>query len=155
MVEHKGVTHLSAEGLQQLKDELIYRSKTLRQQISQKISDAKELGDLSENFEYHDAKEQQGQNEMRIATLQHMIATAQIVEAKVGGSINLGSRFTVKVGTLERNFELVGESEANPMEGKISNVSPLGAAFIGKHVGDTVDVTVPSGTVTYEVIKIA
>lgn len=153
-MDHKGVTYLSAEGLQQLKEELEYRVKTLRGTISQKISDAKELGDLSENFEYHDAKEQQGQNEMRIVTLQHMISTAQIVESKVGGTIALGSKFTVKTGSMEKSFELVGENEANPMAGKISNVSPLGAAFIGKGVGDKAEVTVPSGKMTYEITKI-
>ncbi|MBI1908028.1 transcription elongation factor GreA [Candidatus Uhrbacteria bacterium] len=154
-MDHKSVTHISAEGLQMLKDELAHRMKVLRPLIAQKIGDAKELGDISENFEYHDAKEQQGQNEMRIVTLQHMIATAQIVESKAGGTIGLGSKFTVKTGATERNFELVGENEANPMEGKISNVSPLGAAFVGKGVGDKVEVTVPSGTMTYEVVAIA
>lgn len=154
-MDHKSVTHISAEGLEQLKEELQHRIKVLRPLIAQKIGDAKELGDISENFEYHDAKEQQGQNEMRIVTLMHMISTAQIVESKVGGAIGLGSKFTVKAGGTERQFELVGENEANPMQGKISNVSPLGAAFVGKGVGDKVDVTVPSGTITYEVIAIA
>lgn len=153
-VRMNNVTYLSAEGLQQLKDELEYRIRTVRGEIAQKISDAKELGDLSENFEYHDAKEQQGQNEMRVVDLQHMISTAVIVESKVGGSIGLGSSFTVKVSGMEKRFEVVGENEANPMVGKISNVSPLGAAFIGKGVGDKVDVTVPSGVMTYEILAI-
>lgn len=154
-MDHKSITHISAEGLEGLKQELQHRIKVLRPQIAQKIGDAKELGDISENFEYHDAKEQQGQNEMRIVTIMHMISTAQIVENKVGGSIALGSKFTVKAGTAERQFELVGENEANPMQGKISNVSPLGSAFVGKGVGDKVDINVPSGTITYEVTAIA
>lgn len=155
MTEHKNITHVSAEGLEQLKEELVHRVKKLRGEIAAKISDAKELGDISENFEYHDAKEQQAQNEMRIVTLQHMIATASIVENKIGGSINLGSKFTVKAGGTERSFEMVGENEANPMAGKISNVSPLGKAFIGKSVGDKVEVTVPSGVVAYDILSIA
>lgn len=148
------ITYLSAEALQTLKDELAYRQKDKRQEIAQKISDAKELGDLSENFEYHDAKEQQGFNEVRIAQLQHMLSTAVVVDAKVGGKVDLGSKFTVKTGSVEKTFEMVGESEANPLVGKISNVSPLGAAFIGKAIGDKVDVTVPSGVMTYEVLRI-
>lgn len=155
MTEHKSITHISAEGLEKLKEELTYRVKTVRGEIAAKISDAKELGDLSENFEYHDAKEQQAQNEMRIVTLQHMISTASIVESKIGGTINLGSQFTVRAGGVERSFEMVGENEANPMAGKISDASPLGKAFIGKSVGDHVDVTVPSGVVTYEILRIA
>lgn len=148
------VTYITADGLEQLKDELVNRIKITRPIIAGKISDAKELGDISENFEYHDAKEQQAQNEMRIVTLQHMISTAVIVESKVGGSINLGSKFTVRVNGTERQFEVVGENEANPVEGRVSNVSPLGAAFIGKGVGDKVDVKVPSGTMSYEVVAI-
>lgn len=148
------VTYISADGLEKLKEELVHRVRVLRGEISQKISDAKELGDISENFEYHDAKEQQGQNEMRIVDLQHMISTAVVVENKVGGTIGLGSTFTVNIGGAERVFVLVGENEANPLQGKISNVSPLGAAFIGKSIGDKVDVTVPSGVVTYEVMRI-
>lgn len=148
------VTYISAEGLQQLKDELEFRMKTHRQKIAQMISDAKELGDLSENFEYHDAKEQQGMNEVRIAQIQHMLSNAVIVDAKVGGTVGLGTRFTVKAGTLEKTFEVVGENEADPLAGKISNVSPLGKAFLGKSVGDKADVTVPSGVMTYEILKI-
>lgn len=154
MTEHKSVTHISAEGLEKLKEELVHRIKTLRAEIASKISDAKELGDLSENFEYHDAKEQQAQNEMRIVNLQHMISTAQIVESKSGGSIGLGSKFKVKAGGMERAFEMVGENEADPMSGKISDASPLGKAFNGKGIGDKVDVTVPSGIVTYEILSI-
>lgn len=148
------ITYLSADAVRQLKDELVYRQKTKRQEIALKIGDAKELGDLSENFEYHDAKEQQGMNEVRISQIQHMLSTAVVVDAKVGGTVGLGSKFTVKSDSGEKTFEVVGENEANPLTGKISNVSPLGAAFVGKSVGDKAEVTVPSGTMTYEILKI-
>lgn len=151
---NSNITYISAEALVEMKGELVHRIKVLRPLIAQKISDAKELGDISENFEYHDAKEQQAQNEVRIVNIQHMISTASIVEDKAGGTINLGSKFTVKAGSLEREFQLVGENEANPLAGKISNVSPLGAAFVGKATGDKVAVNVPSGVITYEVIAI-
>ncbi len=148
------VTYISADGLEQLKVELVHRMKTQRQKIAQMISDAKELGDISENFEYHDAKEQQGFNEVRISQIQHMLSNAVIVDAKVGGTVGLGTRFTVKAGNVEKTLEVVGENEANPLAGKISHVSPLGKAFLGKTVGDKADVTVPSGVMTYEIIKI-
>lgn len=148
------VTYISAEALAELKVELEHRMKVQRHKIAQMISDAKELGDISENFEYHDAKEQQGMNEVRISQIQHMLSTAVVVDAKIGGTVGLGSKFTVKSGNMERSFEVVGENEANPLAGKISNVSPLGKAFIGKSVGDKADVTVPSGVMTYEILKI-
>ncbi|MCR4312196.1 MAG: transcription elongation factor GreA, partial [Candidatus Uhrbacteria bacterium] len=145
-------TYISASGLQQLKDELINRTKVLRMEIAQKICDAKEMGDLSENFAYHEAKEQQAQNETRISILQDMIVNAVVVEEKHGGAIGLGSTFTVTSPTGERQYEIVGENEADPMAGKISNVSPLGSAFMGKGTGDSVDVTVPSGVITYKIV---
>lgn len=148
------ITYISAAGLQSLKEELVHRQKELRAEIAQKIHDAKEMGDLSENFAYHEAKEQQAQNEMRIVALQEMIVNAVVVEEKRGGKIGLGSTFTAKSHTGERTFEIVGENEANPMGGKISNVSPLGAAFMGKGIGETVEVTVPSGKMTYEIIEV-
>ena len=148
------VTYLSAAGLQQLKDELVNRIKVQRAEIAQKIGDAKEMGDLSENFAYHEAKEQQAQNETRIAVLQDMIVNAVVVEERRGGKIGLGSSFTVKSPVGERKYEIVGENEADPMAGKISNVSPLGSAFMGKAIGETVDVTVPSGVITYEIIDV-
>lgn len=148
------ITYISADALRELKAELEDRMKVQRHKIAQMISDAKELGDISENFEYHDAKEQQGFNEVRISQIQHMLSTAVIVDAKTGGTVDLGSKFTVKTGTTEKTFEMVGENEANPLAGKISNVSPLGKAFIGKSVGDKADVTVPSGVMTYEILNI-
>lgn len=151
---NSNVTYISAEALADLKVELEHRMKVQRHKIAQMISDAKELGDISENFEYHDAKEQQGFNEVRISQIQHMLSTAVVVDAKVGGTVGLGSKFTVKSGGTEKSLEVVGENEANPLAGKISNVSPLGKAFIGKSVGDKADIVVPSGVMTYEIMKI-
>lgn len=148
------VTYISAAGLQQLKDELVNRVKVQRAEIAQKIGDAKEMGDLSENFAYHEAKEQQAQNETRIAILQDMIVNAVVVEEKRGGKIGLGSSFTVQSTMGERKYEIVGENEADPMTGKISNVSPLGSSFMGRGTGDRVDITVPSGIITYEIVEV-
>ena len=151
---NSNITYISADALAELKIELEHRMKVQRHKIAQMISDAKELGDISENFEYHDAKEQQGFNEVRISQIQHMLSTAVVVDAKVGGTVGLGTKFTVKSGGVEKSLEVVGENEANPLIGKISNVSPLGKAFMGKSVGDKADVAVPSGTMTYEILKI-
>ncbi|MFA5946782.1 MAG: transcription elongation factor GreA [Patescibacteria group bacterium] len=148
------VTYISASGLAEVTKELANRIKVIRPEIAQRISEAKEMGDLSENFAYHEAREQQGLNESRIIEITEMLSTAVVVEEKKGGSIGLGSSFKVKIGGQEKTYEIVGENEANPMEGKISNVSPLGSAFLGKGVGETVEAKVPSGTMTYEILSI-
>ena len=147
-------TYISALGLQKIIEERENRIKVLRPEIAQKISDAKEMGDLSENFAYHEAKEQQAQNEMRIVDIQEMVANAVVVEEKVGGKIGLGSTFIVDIGGKQKTYEIVGENEASPMDGKISNVSPLGSAFMGKSVGDTVNAEVPSGTIVYKIAEV-
>jgi transcription elongation factor GreA len=148
-------TYISADGLQKLKDELQHRLKVVRPEISSRIADAREMGDLSENFAYHDARDQQGVNESRINELEAMLRTAVVVQGEDGASaIRLGSTFTVQTPMGERQFTLVGESEAEPMAGKISNASPLGAAFLGRAKGDVVEVTVPSGAVQYTVLAI-
>lgn len=147
-------TYISASGLAEIKKELENRIKVVRPEIAQRISEAKEMGDLSENFAYHEARDQQGLNESRIIEITEMLSTAVVVEEKKGGSIGLGSSFKVKIGGVEKTYEIVGENEANPMEGKISNVSPLGNAFLGKAAGETVEAKVPSGTMTYEIISI-
>lgn len=148
------VTYTSAAGLQHMKDELENRIKVLRPDIAQKISDAKEMGDLSENFAYHEAKEQQAQNETRIVQLQEMIVNAVVVEGKSGGKIGLGSKFDAEVKGMKKSFEIVGENEADPMNGKISNVSPLGSAFMGSVAGDSVDIETPAGSVTYKILDV-
>jgi transcription elongation factor GreA len=148
------VTYTSASGLESMKEELQNRIKIQRPEIAQKISDAKEMGDLSENFAYHEAKEQQAQNEMRIVQLQEMIVNAVVVEEKRGGKIGLGSTFVAEVKGIKKTFEIVGENEADPMSGKISNVSPIGSAFMGASVGETVEIEVPSGTMTYKIIEV-
>ncbi len=150
----QGPTYLSAAALADIKQELQNRIKVLRPEIAQKISDAKEMGDLSENFAYHEAREQQAANEMRIIEIQDMLVNAEVVEEKKGGKIGLGSKFIATLGKDKKTFEIVGENEANPMEGKISHLSPLGSAFLGKSVNESVSVEVPSGTTVYEVLSI-
>lgn len=148
------ITYVSEEGLQKLQAELQNRKTVMRPEITARIGAAKELGDLSENFEYHVAKDDQALNESRIADLEEMIRNAKIVEKKSGGTIGLGSTFTVKISGAEKVFQMVGATEADPMAGKISNESPIGLAFLGKESGDSVSVQVPSGTVDYKIVSV-
>ncbi len=147
--------YLSQDALKAIHDELHERKTILRQQISEQIGSAKELGDLSENFEYHDAKDRQGQNETRIIELEDIIRNAVIVKTRQGESkINLGSKFKAQINGQEKLFEIVGATESNPIIGKISNESPLGNAFIGLCTGDVASVKTPAGDVEYKIISI-
>jgi len=148
-------TFVSSQGLEDLKKELEKRKKVLRPDIAQKISSAKELGDLSENFEYHEAKEQQGQNESRVMELEQMVREAVLVHQKTGDvTLSLGCTFTAEKNGEKKVFQLVGSSEASPFEGKISNESPMGQAFLGRAVGDVVEITTPGGIINYKIIEI-
>ncbi len=148
--------YVSTEGLEKLKEELNYRKTILRKEIAEKIGDAKELGDLSENFEYHDAKDQQGANESRIIELENLMHNLIIVDSQTGvDTIAVGSQFKTALadGTVKK-FEIVGASEADPINGKISNESPLGNKFLGLKVGEIAEIQTPGGTVTYKVVSI-
>ncbi|HBR80345.1 MAG: transcription elongation factor GreA [Candidatus Uhrbacteria bacterium GW2011_GWE2_45_35] len=148
-------TFVSTQGLEDLKNELENRKKVLRPEIAQKISSAKELGDLSENFEYHEAKDQQGQNESRVMELEDMLRNVVIVHSKTGDStISLGCTFVAEKDGTKKNFQMVGSSEANPLEGKISNESPIGQAFLGSAVNETVKITTPGGEIKYKILEI-
>jgi len=148
-------TYISAPGLEGLKEELIRRTKETRKQIAEKISAATELGDLSENFEYHEAKEQQGLNESRVAQLEAMISDCIIVKDSVGGdTIDFGTTFDVEINKIKKTFSMVGSSEADPIAGKISNESPIGLAFMGHKVNDVIELTIPSGTIIYKILSI-
>lgn len=148
-------TYVSAEGLQKMIEEMEMRKTTERRRIAECISAAKELGDLSENFEYQDAKEQQGSNEVRISELESMIKDSIVVEQQKGGdTITLGTTFVAESNGARKTFQLVGSNEANPIEGKISNESPIGLAFMGSHLGEEVSVSIPSGTILYKIVEI-
>ena len=147
--------YISQEGLDELKREHEQRTRQTRREISEIIASAKELGDLSENFEYQDAKEQQAVNESRILQLEEMINNAVIVESTTGNDqIILGCSFTANVNGKDKAFEMVGSSEADPIAGKISNESPLGMALIGHRVGELVHVATPNGMIEYKIIAI-
>ena len=123
-------TYLSPEALEQIKIELEHRKKIVRREISEKILHAKEMGDLSENFEYQTAKEEQSLNETRIIEIESMLHDVVLVKNSQGASsIALGTTFIVETEGKKKTYSLVGSNEANPLEGKISNESPIGIAF--------------------------
>ena len=150
------VNYISQEGLDKLKQELEERKNVLRKEISERIGVAKEQGDLSENFEYQDAKDQQAENERKIANLEEMVHRAVVVEQKTGeDTVSLGVSFHAEgPGGMVKEFEIVGPSETDPMSGKISNESPLGQAFLGKKVGEVAEIETASGSVTYKITEI-
>ncbi|OGI14097.1 MAG: hypothetical protein A3E38_02065 [Candidatus Moranbacteria bacterium RIFCSPHIGHO2_12_FULL_54_9] len=143
------------EGLKKLHAELEERKVTMRQAIADAIKEAKEQGDLSENAEYSEAKHQQNENETRIAELEGMLKDSVVAAKQKSSSVvGIGSILTVKMHGQEIHFEIVGSNEVDPAQGKISNESPLGQAFIGKGKGDKVEVAAPAGTVKYEILSI-
>lgn len=148
---------LTPEGKQKLEDELKWREGEERERITEAIKVARDFGDLSENSEYDDAKDEQAANENRISVLRQQLANCVVVEApKRGGRISIGHVVTVADAKgKEREFILVGTAEADPKSGKISNESPMGKALIDHKKGDEVSFISPSGkTLTYTILKV-
>jgi len=146
---------ISQEGYEKLKKELEFLTTGRRREIADRIEKAKELGDLSENAEYSEAKEAQTFNESRISELNALLKNLTIVENSTDKeAIGMGSKITVKINGSSREYTIVSFNEVDPVNGMISNESPLGRAFIGRKVGDKVVVSTPKGDVTYEVTKI-
>ncbi len=147
-------TILTTAGLDKLKAELIDLKENRRPAVIARIKEAVSHGDLSENSEYEDAKNEQGFIEGRIVELESMLEGAQIVSASSGSTVELGSTVTVTHDGKSSSFTIVGPAEADPVSGLISNESPLGASLLGSAIGDTVSVETPRGKTTYAIAKI-
>ncbi len=146
---------ITKEGLKKLQDELDERRGTIRQGIAAAIKEAKEQGDLSENAEYSEAKNQQNENESRIAELEMILKESRVVDGTTtDGSVGLGSAVEVEFSGRNMSFHIVSSNEADPTRFRISNESPLGRAFMGKQKGDEVEVTIPSGVAKYKILDI-
>ncbi|PJE59682.1 MAG: transcription elongation factor GreA [Candidatus Portnoybacteria bacterium CG10_big_fil_rev_8_21_14_0_10_44_7] len=147
--------YISKEGLQKLKIEL-GQLKQKRYEIAKKIEEAKALGDLAENNEYHEARETQAFNEGRIRELEEKIRDAQVIsgQGRKSSAVFIGSKIVVQNGGQQKEFLLVGSQEADPLTGKISNESPIGQAFLGKKAGDRVEVQTPGGRTVYKIISV-
>lgn len=156
MAEKKNL--MTYEGLKKLEDELQNLKVVRRKEVSQKIKEAREQGDLSENAEYDAAKDEQRDIEARIEEIEKILKNAEVADddSVKKGVINLGC--TIKVLDVEYDeeieFKLVGSTEAKSLENMISNESPLGKALIGKKTGDTVTVESPDGDMKYKVLKV-
>lgn len=148
-------TFLTTEGLKKIEGEL-EELKIKRREISARIQEAKELGDLSENAEYHEAKNEQAFAEGRIVELEAMLHHAKIIEKpSKRTSVQIGSTISVSTEVLgKQTYTIVGSNEANPKEGFISNESPLGRSFLGKKKGEIVAVHTPKGIVAYTISDI-
>lgn len=155
-------TLVTKEGLKKLKDELDYLKNVRRREVAQRLKEAISYGDLSENSEYEEAKNEQAFVEGRILELEHKIKSAKIItdktDKKAGKEVNIGSHVTVRnvdADEAEETYTIVGATEADPFDHKISNESPIGKALLSKVRGDTVKVQTPSGSIEYEITKVA
>ena len=155
-------TLVTKEGLKQLQDELEILKTVRRKEVAVRLKEAISYGDLSENSEYQEAKNEQAFTEGRIMELEQMIKSAKIISdkgsASKGNDIQIGKTVTIRNktdGDDPVQYKIVGSTEANPHEKKISNESPVGKALLGKKKGDTVDVSTPAGIFKYEVVKVA
>lgn len=151
---------MTIEGAESLREEVAHRKSALRQEITQAIAEARAHGDLKENAEYHAAREQQGFNEGRIQEIESKLADAQIIDVSkipATGKVIFGSTVTLMdTGSEEtKAYRIVGEDEANLRDGKISVMSPIARALIGKSLDDVVLVAAPGGDLEYEITDVS
>ncbi len=148
--------YVTRDGLKKLEEELEYLRTVKRAEVAQRLHDAMGEGDIDENAEYDDAKNEQSFVEGRILTLETMVKNAVLIEeGKRRDQVMLGSTVTIaENGGEPETYHLVGSAEADPRRGRISNESPLGRALLGKRVGDSVTISAPAGTLTFQIIAI-
>lgn len=148
--------YLTSEGFLKIEDELDDLKKIKRPEIINAIKEARALGDLSENAEYHSARENQAKLEARIKELEYTLEHAVIIENNNDGKVKVGSVVTIKYDDgEEEEYTIVGTNEADPFENKISNESPIAIAVIGKKEKDVVSVESPNGNFDVEIVKVA
>ena len=147
--------NLTQTGIDELQTEL----DTLvsqRSVVAEKIKTAREFGDLAENAEYQTARQEQEKLEARISEVEHILQNVKVITKPKGDSkVQLGSTVKLKDGTKERQFQVVGTVEADPLSGKISDESPIGQALLGKKLGDEVEIKTPADTATYKIVEIS
>jgi transcription elongation factor GreA len=149
---------LTPEGYEKLKDEIEYLSTERRREVAERIKQAREFGDIAENSEYDDAKNEQAMLEHRIAQLEERLRSARVIEAEEISTdvVAIGTR--VRLRDIDANetieYFIVGSAEANPAEHKLSNESPVGKAIIGRKKGETVEVAAPRGSLKFKIMDI-
>lgn len=149
---------LSAERVEELKQELTYLKTVREKEVADLMKEARSFGDLKENSEFEEAKIEQGKLYSRIAEVENILANYVVIEENANntGVVGMGSKITVKDVTTgeEENYQVVGSQEADPMNGRISEESPFGKALLGKAIGDIAVVEAPAGNIEYEVVAI-
>ena len=149
----KKLFQITDAGKKELETELA-ELKSRRGAIADKIAEARDYGDLSENAEYDSAREEQGLVESRIAEIEDVLLNAEIIAATRSTSVKLGSKVELKTGAKTVSYHVVGPVEADPLAGKISNESPIGLALMGKKIGETATISTPKGEIKYKVVKV-
>lgn len=154
------VTLVTKEGLEKLREELNYLKEVKRKEVAERLKEAISYGDLSENAEYEEAKNEQAFTEGRILEIEEKIKYAKIIDerSKKGARVQLGSRVVIQnlsgKTKAEEEFTIVGSTEADPVNHKISNVSPVGKALLEREAGDMVKVVAPAGLIEYKILKV-
>lgn len=148
-------TYLSKEKYKEIQEDLERLKSEGRRDIAERLKAAKDLGDLSENSDYQEAREEQLRLEQRISTLEETLRNSLIVQKSGGGSaIRVGTKVKMKRGKENVEYTIVGSNETDPVKGFISNESPIGKALMGKKAGETVSITTPKGVVNMEILSI-
>ena len=150
---------VTPEGMEKLQEEITYLTEVRRKEVADRIRQAREFGDISENSEYDDAKTEQGLLERRISEVQRRIRNAKVIDPSEVNTdaVDLGTRVTLRVvgkKDQERTFQIVGANESDPTSGKLSHASPVGRAVLKRRVGDKVTVSTPRGATEYEIINV-
>lgn len=146
---------LTQQGLDALKEELKVLRDVKRPQVVDRLAKARAEGDLKENSDYQNARDELGFLDGRIEELEHVIINAKVIASNGNANqVGVGTKVTIKTNGKEHTFEIVGEWEADPVQKKISNTSPLGSALEGKKVGAKVEVEAPAGKIAYEIVSI-
>jgi transcription elongation factor GreA len=147
---------LTKDGLRQLEEELDQLVRVRRAEVAERIRQARDFGDISENAEYTDAKNEQSMLEGRIQALETMVRNAVVIEdePREAGVVAVGASVTVSTEDGDETYTIVGPAEADPLRGRISNESPLGRALLGRRAGDEVEWTSPSGTSEVKILSV-
>ncbi|HIT81303.1 MAG TPA: transcription elongation factor GreA [Candidatus Caccoplasma merdavium] len=153
------IVYMTEEGYKKMMEEINYLESVKRPEISRQIAEARDKGDLSENAEYDAAKEAQGLLEMKISQLKDKVANARIIDDSKLNTHTVQILNRVKIKNTKNNmmmeYTIVTESEANLKEGKIASSTPIAQGLLGKKIGDIVEIKVPSGTMTFEIVNIS
>ena len=151
----QSIQYLTPEGETKLKAELAELTGPRREELAKRLRSAIQMGDLSENADYHKAKEDQAFLEGRIQELESILHNAVVIEKKQSDMVDVGAHVTIQEESLDpETFHMVGAREADPRNGKISNVSPIGSALMGHKVGDVVEAQTPGGKMKFKILKI-